>query len=299
MAGSDSTTGGMKIRVALCGCGNIAYKHIKAMSAVVGQLEAPPSSPFLVTALIDPNPKNRAKVSQACVSAFGTSVPKQYDSLQQALDDDTNGTLFDTVDVMVPSLNGLHEEVAIQAMKKQKHVILEKPIALNLASAKRIIAAKQNLIPNRVLMLAENAAYWAEVVAAKKAVDEGRIGTLLTARAKFWESCSPLLNEWAVNYADPQSFYNREDEGIIFDAGFHWVRPLRIFMGEVHSVVATAGKSYDKMQGASMMQCETLLRCRRSCVSPAERRQCSKGYWLRLQSATSRSLSCRAPRAKL
>merc|ERR1712048_1001577 len=118
--------GGMKIRVALVGCGNIAYKHIKAMSAAVGQLEAPPSSPFLVTALIDPNPTNRAKVSQACVIAFGTSVPKQYDSLQQALDDDTNGTLFDTVDVMVPSLNELHEEVAIQAMRAQKNVILEK-----------------------------------------------------------------------------------------------------------------------------------------------------------------------------
>ena len=75
---------------------------------------------------------------------------------------------------------------------------------------------------------------------------------VLTARAKYWESCSYALNpQWASSY-EPGTFYCTADEGFTFDGGLHWIRPLRMFLGEVGAVAATTGRALKHMKGASL-----------------------------------------------
>ena len=55
----------------------------------------------------------------------------QYSSLDQAIAEQGD---FDTVNICVP--NDLHEKLALQSFAAGKHVILEKPIALNISPSK-------------------------------------------------------------------------------------------------------------------------------------------------------------------
>ena len=96
---------------------------------------------------------------------------------------------------MVPSLGTLHETVGVAAMAGGRHVLLEKPIAVSPASADRLVAEGAALPAGQVLMVAENSQYWPEVVEALGLIESGAIGEVCTARAKYWESASPALNE--------------------------------------------------------------------------------------------------------
>lgn len=93
---------------------------------------------------------------------------------------------------MVPSLGILHEEVTLEALNGGRHVLLEKPIALSVGSAQRIVDAGA-AHPELKLLVAENSQYWREVVEAQRLIKAGVIGEVLTARAKFWESAHPAL----------------------------------------------------------------------------------------------------------
>lgn len=100
---------------------------------------------------------------------------------------------FDAVVILVP--NDLHERLAVEAFAARKHVLLEKPMALNEESCQRILQAAASAGAGCVFMVGENAAFWPEVLAVKREVDSGRHGRVLTARAKCVESVAG--GEWA------------------------------------------------------------------------------------------------------
>lgn len=63
------------------------------------------------------------------------------------------------VAILVP--NFLHESTSLAAIAAGKHVLIEKPIAIDVTSGRRIIAAAKEA--GVVCMVAENAQYWHEV----------------------------------------------------------------------------------------------------------------------------------------
>jgi predicted dehydrogenase len=103
-------------------------------------------------------------------------------------------------------------------------------------------------------MVAENAQYWPGVVRAKSLLDEGAIGTLVTARA--W-CCTPFMPEfhaeggWRFSLAAAGG-------GVAVDAGSHFLRPLRMWCGELAEVVAVMGRPQAAMEGESL--CRALCR---------------------------------------
>lgn len=122
-------------------------------------------------------------------------TPLGFETLSAAAEADPEQKLFTAVDIMVPSLANLHETVGVEALNLGYHVHLEKPISESVESAERLVAA----VPEgKVLMIAENSAYWREVVEAKRLIDAGTIGDVLTARCKYWESGHAVLNSWAA-----------------------------------------------------------------------------------------------------
>ena len=78
------------------------------------------------------------------------------------------------------------------------------------------------------------------MLVAKDVLDSGQLGRVLTARAKLWET---TYNRPVKQY-EPGTWrcdVAKAGGGYMFDSGFHWIRPLRMWFGDVDSVVAVAG----------------------------------------------------------
>jgi len=225
------------LRLALVGCGAIARYHLDGINERAPRIQ--------VTAVVEPD-EERAEnyATETGATAFA--------SLEDALQTD----LFDAVDIMVP--HHLHEELALMAFKAGKHVLLEKPMATTLDGAQRILDAAQQArdpFPDLVFMVAENAQYWPEIVLAKQLIDDGAIGDIITARAAFVMELDPYFfadeNAWRFSAS-------KTGGGIAIDGGSHWIRPLRMWMGEIDAVTGALGHPLAQMEGESLVR--SLLR---------------------------------------
>lgn len=92
----------------------------------------------------------------------------------------------DVVDVCVP--NYLHADVAIAATEAEKNVICEKPLAISLEQANKMIrSAKRHGVK---LMYAENSLFAPALTRVKGIIDEGGIGKILYVEARETHSGS-------------------------------------------------------------------------------------------------------------
>ncbi|MGE3689719.1 MAG: Gfo/Idh/MocA family protein, partial [Acidimicrobiia bacterium] len=113
----------------------------------------------------------------------------------------------------------------------------------------RILAAASRT--DRVFMVTENSQYWPDVIVARDVIAGGAIGDILTARA--WHNSPPP----AVFYPGDKPW--RFDQhamggGIALDTGSHWMRPLRMVLGEIDEVVATTSRTWEAMDGESLVR---------------------------------------------
>ncbi len=86
----------------------------------------------------------------------------------------------DLVDLCVPS--DAHAKLAVKALEAGKHVLVEKPIALTVAEADRMIAAGEHA--GRRLMVGHVLPFFPEFAFARDAVQSGRYGPLRSAHFK-------------------------------------------------------------------------------------------------------------------
>ena len=203
------------VRMAIVGCGNIARSHLNAIARNYRTSSATHSQ-IGVTCLCDPSETQRTAFQALVQSATGLQ-PLCFDSLDAALAQACDA--FDTVNICVP--NDLHEKLALQAFNAGKHVLLEKPIALNVASAERILAAAAEA--KTVFMVAENAQYWKEILVVHRCLQAETYGKVVSVRAKCWETIVNQ-NEWQGDYAPGlwRSDPSRAGGGFVFDSASHW-----------------------------------------------------------------------------
>ena len=213
------------VRLALVGCGAIAGYHAKAIRSI-DRIE--------IAAAIDPKREAaEASASENGVGAFATIA-----EAAAAAD-------FDAVDIMVP--HDLHESLTEQAFALGKHVLLEKPIAQDLASAERVLAS--GAAAEQAFMVGENSQYWPDVVAVDRLLTDGAIGDVIAAQAAFEARFDPF---WYPG-ARPWRFdLRRTGGGVVIDGGAHWIRPLRVWLGEIDSVTGTTGRPIEGMDGESL-----------------------------------------------
>ena len=219
------------LRVAFVGCGAIAEWHWTAIQASAARTR--------VTACVDPDAGRAAALA---AKTGGAAFP----TLAAALAADA----ADAVAIMVP--HHLHEAVAFEAFAAGRHVLLEKPMATDPAACARILAVAR--AARTVFMLAENAQYWPGVLRAKALLDDGAIGALRTARA--W-CCTPFMPQF---YApDGWRFSSAAaGGGVAIDAGSHFLRPLRMWCGELREVVAVTSRVPEDLQVETL--CRALCR---------------------------------------
>lgn len=148
----------------------------------------------------------------------------------RSLDDAFQHESIDAVDVRVP--HAAHAVVALAAIAQGKHVLVEKPIATTLNDAERIVAAAENA--GVTLSVGENYTFLKPVLVARKLLDEGAIGRLLTVRTtrayRIGTDEGWLRDGWRESAS--------QAGGVLMDQGPHQVNMLHRLAGNITHVHA-------------------------------------------------------------
>ena len=217
-----------RLKMAFVGCGLIARSHWKGVKQHARRIE--------VTAAVD---TNRERADEMATQTGG----RAFYGLEEALEKGD----FDAVDIMLP--HNQHEAAAVRSFAAGKHVLLEKPMSTTLASCDRILAAAEKA--GTVFMVAEQSEYWPDAVAVRQLIRDGALGDIITARALFGGHTPFPLGDGPRPWR-----YDREvaGGGIAIDGGAHWIRPLRMWLGEIDAVVAVLGYPVAEMEGESLVR---------------------------------------------
>jgi len=135
---------------------------------------------------------------------------------------------LDLVTVGIP--NDLHCQVVVAAAAAGKHVVVEKPLAMNLDEADRMIQACRQA--GVKLMYAEDLCFAPKYVRAKRLVDEGGIGKVFHIRQ---------LEKHFGPHSDWFWDMDRSGGGALFDMGCHGTECARWLLNKppVKSVMAS------------------------------------------------------------
>lgn len=216
------------VGVALVGCGAMGER-------VAREVYAHPGDGFRLVAVIDRQRRRGA----ALANALGVDA---HGSLAEAA---AAGAAIDAVDVRVP--HDAHTEVALSAITRGWHVLVEKPLAATVADADRIVRAAD--ASGVVAAVAENYPHLRAVRTAAVAIEAGEVGelrTLRTTRAYTLDGIW-LRDGWRTG-AGPAG-------GILLDQGTHHTSLLRQLGGEIVAVSARRSRSL----GADQQAAETVL----------------------------------------
>lgn len=197
----------VKYGIALIGCGRIAPNHAKNI-VELDQLE--------LKVVCDLIPERAEKFSQL----YGGEVNLDY---RQVL------ARSDVKIVTIATPSGLHAEIGIAAAEAGKHVIVEKPMALSLRDADRLIAACER---NHVYLgVCHQNRYNLVVRKLREALETGRFGKLSHATA-------------VIRWYRDQAYFNQDswhgtwehDGGVLMNQSIHNLDLLLWMMGPVVKV---------------------------------------------------------------
>lgn len=199
------------LRFALVGCGRIAQRHADLLGS--GQIAG--------ARLVAACDTDRSAAS-AIASKYG--VPAYAD-----MDEMMRGEKVDVVSVLTPS--GMHAEHVVRLAKHGKHIVVEKPMALDLADADMMIRACAET--GVKLFVVKQNRYNVPVQKLRQALDAGRFGKL-------------VLGTVRVRWCRPQEYYDQAswrgtwklDGGVFANQASHHIDLLEWTMGEVESVFA-------------------------------------------------------------
>ncbi|MEG0750713.1 MAG: Gfo/Idh/MocA family oxidoreductase [Oscillospiraceae bacterium] len=135
----------------------------------------------------------------------------------------------DLVDICVG--DSLHKTVALEALKNNKHVFCEKPLANDVEDAREMyLAAKQS---DRKTMCGFCYRFFPAVRLAKTLVDNGVLGKLYSFNGRYCQDSgayedTPADKVWYT--------MGSKGSGVAFGLGTHIIDMSRYFMGEIGSV---------------------------------------------------------------
>lgn len=196
------------INFAIIGCGRISKKHLDSIEQIdTTRLVA-------VCDLIE---------DKAKIVGEKFNVP-YYTDYKEMLESEQ----IDVVSVLVES--GSHSNVVINIAKYKKHILVEKPLALRLEDADRMIEeCDKNGIK---LFVVKQNRFNKAIQKARHSFEEGRFGKL-------------VLGTVRVRWCRKQEYYDRDDwrgtwwgdGGVMTNQASHHIDLLEWFFGEVESVM--------------------------------------------------------------
>jgi len=207
-----------KLNVALIGTGFMGKAHSIATAVV----------PILFGSPIEIERKVVVDIDEE----LAQNAAKQYGFTEYATDwrEVVSRPDIDIVDICTP--NSTHAQIAIAAAKAGKHIMCEKPMSMTVAEAEEMLAAANET--GVVTMVSYNYRHTPALQMAKKLIEEGRIGDILTFRGYY-------LQDWGADPEKPLSWrFNKAlaGSGTLGDIGTHVIDAARLLVGEFASVNA-------------------------------------------------------------
>lgn len=201
------------IKLGIIGCGYIASKHVETISSFK-EIRLAAVSDIIQDKMVEVLSKYNKNHSNNNVG--------MYSNYKDLLKSD--------VDVVVISvISGLHSIIAKEALLSNKHVILEKPIALTIQEARELVSiAKEKEIK---LLLCHQLRYLTVVKKIKEYIDKGQLGVPYLAVA------SVRINRDSNYYASASWRGTWEhDGGMLINQGIHLIDLLVWLLGDVTKV---------------------------------------------------------------
>jgi 1,5-anhydro-D-fructose reductase (1,5-anhydro-D-mannitol-forming) len=155
-------------------------------------------------------------------ASYNTRV---WQSLDQALADSAVNAVYVATPVF------LHAPQTVQSLRAGKHVLCEKPMAMNEAQARSMVQAAE--AANRTLGVAYYRRTYPKVLRAKQLLDAGAIGQPVIAELTCheWRDGSASHRDWLLDPA-------LAGGGPLYDIASHRIDVLNFFFGEPQRVSA-------------------------------------------------------------
>ena len=198
-----------KIRFAVVGCGHIGKRHAEMVVRDPGAE---------LVALCDIRPKEELGIEAYPVAFFSDMTSL----LQSGLD-------IDVINICVP--NGLHAELAIQAIESGHHVVIEKPMALQVQDAERVLQTSLKY-QKEVFCVMQNR-YSPPSVWIKQMIDSGRLGKIYLVQLNcFWNRDE--------RYYKPGGWHGDAclDGGTLFTQFSHFIDSMYWLFGDIQHIQA-------------------------------------------------------------
>ena len=201
------------LSVGIIGFGRIGAEHARWLAAAEG---------IRAVAASDPTPARRARAEQ-----HGLRV---HETAEQLIDDPQ----VDAVLVSTPT--AMHFDHASAALRAGKHVMIEKPMTLDLSSARAIVGLARDR--RRTVSVFHNRRWDVDYLTLKSAIDAGTLGKVFNVESRIgqWASCvGPAAKEWRPGWRNEAGFGG----GGLYDWGSHFLdqlwrmmlpaKPVRVF----------------------------------------------------------------------
>ncbi len=214
------------IRIGIAGLGFMGMTHYLAYQKIRGAK---------VVAVCEQDPMRRAGDWRTIHGNFGPKGEQmdlsgiaQYAQIEEMVADDK----IDLIDICLPAV--CHAKSTLAALKGGKHVFCEKPIALKLADATRMVEAAEKA--KRLLMIGHVLPFFPEYRFAYDAITSGRYGAMLGGHFKR------VISEptWLPDFYDPEKIGGPMLDLHIHDA--HFIRVVCGMPNAVRSVGTMRGK---------------------------------------------------------
>jgi predicted dehydrogenase len=217
------------VRLAIIGTGGMANSHASAFAAIPG---------VSLVAGVDVDPARAA--------AFATkhSIPQSFPSLEALL---ASGLAFDAVTNVTP--DRFHAPVSLAALKAGKHVLCEKPLAVDHAEALRMVKAAH--AAGVVHMVNFSYRNWSAIQGIARAVERGVLGELRHIEASYLQAWL-VSNAWGDWRKTPAWLWRLSSQhgskGALGDVGVHIVDFATFPCGPISEVFCRL-KAFPKAPG--------------------------------------------------
>ncbi len=209
-----------EIRIGMIGVGQIAKSHLEQYSKIPGAR---------VVAAADINAAELKAVAEKY------RIEGTYGSFRELLKRDD----IEAVDVCLH--NNLHSPVTVAALEAGKHVYCEKPMAGSYRDAKAMLDAARKC--RRRLSIQLSTLFAKETKAAKRLIDDGRLGRIYHARATGYRRRGrPFVDGYGT-----ASFVQKKvaSGGALYDMGVYHIAQMLYLLG-LPEVKRISGKVYQE-----------------------------------------------------
>lgn len=196
-----------KLKLALIGCGYIGKRYIPILSQ---------HAKCELAALVDTDAN--------CIAAHKNLNIPLFHSAENYFNSNIN---TDAVIIATPS--GTHASIAIAALKQNKHVLIEKPMALKREDAEAIIQIAEN--QNKKAMVVLQNRFSPIAIWLKEIIDSGILGAIFFVEVNcFWNRDE--------RYYTKDSWHGTEDMdgGTLFTQFSHFIDTIYWLLGDIKNI---------------------------------------------------------------